>query len=149
MGKRTTRHLPNPGRPGCDEVVYHATRKLEIKRASAIAWNVNKPADTNGSSWERPCASDWCTIETKMFNFFMFKATSWGHNHWLAKNSNYKESRTDSSGPHLGPRSRCHVAPQHGAPADSYSESNDIFWGEGRSRQGKDKNCTSLGTSPK
>ena len=47
------------------EIMNNARRKLEIGRASALSCKVTKPANPKGSSWGRPCASDWSNIETK------------------------------------------------------------------------------------
>ena len=53
---------------GYDEIVKNARRKLEIRSASAMPWKVTKPANASGSSWERPCASDWSKMETIRLN---------------------------------------------------------------------------------
>ena len=51
--------------PDDAEVVNDASRKLQIRRASAMPCKVTTPADLNGSSWKRPCGSDWPKMETE------------------------------------------------------------------------------------
>ena len=46
-------------------IVNSATRKLEIRKSSAMPCKFTAPADPKGSSWGRPCASDWSKMETK------------------------------------------------------------------------------------
>ena len=53
------------GDPNCEESVHNARRKLDIRRASVMSCKVTTPTDPNGSSWERPCASEWSKMETQ------------------------------------------------------------------------------------
>ena len=47
------------GDPECEETMNNASRKNGDKQSSAMPCKVTKPANPNGSSWGRPCASDW------------------------------------------------------------------------------------------
>ena len=51
-----------------DEVVDDATRKLEMRRVSAMPCKVTTAADPNGSSLWRPCSSERSQMETKKLN---------------------------------------------------------------------------------
>ena len=53
------------------EIIFNATRKLEIRRATAMLCKVTTAANPNESSWRRPCASEW--VED---GFFMCKERS-------------------------------------------------------------------------
>ena len=53
---------------GHEVIIHNAKRKLEIRRASTMPCKVEKPANPNGSSWRRPCASEWFKMETKKSN---------------------------------------------------------------------------------
>ena len=46
-----------------EEIIHNARRKLEIRKASAMPCNVTTPANPNGSSWLRPCASECSKME--------------------------------------------------------------------------------------
>ena len=50
---------------GHEVIIDNAKRKHEIRRASAMPCKVATPANPNGSSWRRPCASEWSKKETK------------------------------------------------------------------------------------
>ena len=49
-------------------MMNNARRKSEIRRTSAMRCKVTTPANPNGSSWARLCASGWSVIETKRLN---------------------------------------------------------------------------------
>ena len=48
-----------------EEILNNARRKLAIKRASAMHCKVATLANTSGSSWWRPCASDGLKVKRK------------------------------------------------------------------------------------
>ena len=62
-GNRKMWHLFHSGR-WCWFWGNQERRTREIRRASAMPGKVTTPANSNGSSWERPCESDWTKMET-------------------------------------------------------------------------------------
>ena len=93
-----------------------------MRRASAMPCRVTEPANPNGSSWWRPSACDGSKQETKRLEFFIFRAGSWEHDHWIAQNSNCTEKRKNSPGPNRGPRSSLHFAVQNGVQPNFHLE---------------------------
>ena len=55
------------------EEILNTGRRLENRRV-CDACNVTAPVIPNGSSWERPCASDWSKIQMKRLNSSCSKA---------------------------------------------------------------------------
>ena len=51
-----------------NKIINSARKNLETRRASAMPCKVTKPANPNGSSRKRPCASDWSKMDTKILN---------------------------------------------------------------------------------
>ena len=74
---------------GHEVIIDNAKRKQEIRRASAMPCKVATPANPNGSSWRRPCASEWSKMETKKAKLLMFKARSRKPYHRIANDSNH------------------------------------------------------------
>ena len=86
---------------------------------------VSTPASPNGSSWKRPCASDWSKVETTRLNSSCSKKDDENIIIELQRGLNHEEcGKTHQD--HIADRGHVfHVALQHCAHTDSHTESSD------------------------